>query len=606
MHALICALLTVVLLAIPRIASGEDIDCGFYNEIEITDPAGDATPGAPSYVDVLGVRIRQIGTDIQFNWIANGSPENENGDYFFLFFDTDLNPETGRERGGIGAEIVIGILGPPGSPYINGFDSEGEWITNEPGPDVIWGPEGFTFQIPRATFDVDQVDLYFEASGGTPWSDEGPVSRVVLETPQAKVLLVITADTRVPNVHPPLIYLPDKDEPVQLRAVFKHGGISTPVDASEIDYEIWHHAPHVISNPEAIISIDSNGYAHRHSEGFVSLMASYETCGVSTEEYILAGGLLYGDPSEDHVIAIFPDEYAPKDSPYTFADMMATYPNYIRTVNVEYNITSDLYAGFVPFDGDTQIFALLDIPDGCGGAGNPLETCPCCYMNCGSGVPAYIVAAHEMGHNFHDAPAMAQLLWSNGPRFGANFAYECVASLPVNYMFREIYLNGQDYGLGPGTYEWGFFSQFAEDDNFNILDDFEDYIDVGQTTGYFDMEGIYDTYEIIALFCSFFQAYLYEYEDYSSPYGHDFLRRFLNVWGDEEIPDFQEDKVETYFAASFCAAVGKDVRDKLRYWGFAIDDEFYDQIMPMILSRIELFSDRFEFGDLHKWSVVQP
>jgi hypothetical protein len=378
------------------------------------------------------------------------------------------------------------------------------------------------------------------------------------------------------------------------------------MDASEIDYEIWHHAPHVISNPEAIISVDSHGYAHRHSEGFVSVVALYETCGVSTEEYILAGGLLHGDPGADHVIAIFPDEYAPNGSPYTFADMMATYPNYIKTVNAEYNITSDLYAGFVPFDGDTQILALLDIPDGCGGAGNPLETCPCCYMFCGSGEPAYIVAAHEMGHNFHDAPAMAQLLWSNGARFGGKYAYECVASLPVNYMFREIYLNGRDYGLGPGTYEWSLFSQFAEDDDFEILEDFEDYIEGGQTTGYFDMEGIYDTQEIIALFCSFFQAYLYEYEDYSSPYGHDFLRRFLNVWGDEEIPEFEEDKVETYFAASFCAAVGKDVRDKLRYWGFNIDDEFYDQIMPMILSRIELFSSRFEFGDFHKWSVVRP
>ena len=600
-------LFCVLILSISNcFVAATDVDCGFFNEVEITDPAGDAAPGSSPSIDVASIQFQQLGASLVVSLRSNGSTYDSEDIDCLLFFDTDRNSGTGNQSGGVGAEFEVWVWTLGGYSVVSFFDSDGLFVGQESGPSVSFLENGFDFTISLEDFSPEGFTFNFDVSGGGPsGADSGSPTEIDLLPTRPPLRLVVDADTKVPSISPSLIIIPEKSQPVELRGYLVEGSSSIRIDSAEIEFNVGHPAPHAIPNPEEIISVDSTGFARSHSEGYVSVTASFEECGLSSEELIIAGGDLIGSPGTDNVIAVFPDHYAPGDSPFTFGDMMSTYPNYIKTVNIEYNITSDLYSGFVPFEGDTQVFALLDIPDHCGGASNPLETGPCCYMDCGTGVPDYITAAHEMGHNFHDAPAMVQLLWSNSQRFGGNFAYECVASLPVNYMFREIYLNGHKYGLGPGTYEWGFFSQFAVDDNFVILEDFEDYLDAGQTTGYFDMEGIYGYFDIISLFCSFFQAYLFEYEDYSSPYGHEFLRRFLNVWGNERIPNLQEEKIETYFAASFCAAVGKDVRDKLRYWGFTIDDAFYDQIMPMIESRIELFSSRFEFGDLHKWSDVK-
>ena len=71
------ALIAVAALSLfaPCLAA-EEIDCGFYNEIEIADAVGDATPGAPSYVDILGLEIRQFRDRVQFRWRSAGNPYN--------------------------------------------------------------------------------------------------------------------------------------------------------------------------------------------------------------------------------------------------------------------------------------------------------------------------------------------------------------------------------------------------------------------------------------------------------------------------------------------------------------------------------------------------
>jgi len=276
--------------------------------------------------------------------------------------------------------------------------------------------------------------------------------------------------------------------------------------------------------------------------------------------------------------------------------MMTGYPNYLSTLNLAYDITSDLYHGFIPLDGDKQILALMVFEGHCGGAANPLATAPCCYMNCGSGEPHYGVVIHEMGHNFHAAPGMSQLLWANEGRFGREAVFECIASFPVIYFFNEISLNGDQYGLGPETYEGALFIQEVLNDraDFTILEEFEVFLDTGQSTGFFDNPGLFNS---VSMFCAFFQAHMYGYDKYSTPYGHNMLRRFLNVFDKDQLPNFQEDKVETYFAAAFSASAGSDKRELLRHWGFTIDDVFYEQIEPLIKLKLRvdlIFKEGFE------------
>ncbi len=54
------------------------------------------------------------------------------------------------------------------------------------------------------------------------------------------------------------------------------------------------------------------------------------------------------------MIAVWPSEYVPAGGSHSFGQMMASYPNYIHMVNVAYDVTSDMYQGYVPFGGDTQ------------------------------------------------------------------------------------------------------------------------------------------------------------------------------------------------------------------------------------------------------------
>ena len=190
-------------------------------------------------------------------------------------------------------------------------------------------------------------------------------------------------------------------------------------------------------------------------------------------------------------------------------------------------------------------------------------------MNPGTGEPRYYGVIHEMGHNFSlEARSMNRLMGANGGRICGSGFCESVASLPIIFMDFEISLNGEKYDILPGSYEWNLFNdsvQSGYQDDFDVLVDFESLITSGQVEGVFDTSsGLFDG---VIIFCAFFQAYLYEFEDYSTPYGHDLIRRFFNIFDDEEIPDFESEKAETYFAAGFSAAAGQDLREKAQVLG---------------------------------------
>ena len=64
------------------------------------------------------------------------------------------------------------------------------------------------------------------------------------------------------------------------------------------------------------------------------------------------------------------------------------------------------------------------------------------------------------------------------------------------------------------------------------------------------------------------------------------IRRFLQIFGDSALPSFDWEKVDTYFAAAFSAAAGLDMREKLAYWGFEIDNAYYETVLPLVEARL--------------------
>ena len=197
-------------------------------------------------------------------------------------------------------------------------------------------------------------------------------------------------------------------------------------------------------------------------------------------------------------------------------------------MNLAYQMNSDQFCGYRPYDGATHVLAVLEVDSDSCHASNPYLSPPTCYFG-GEGSPKYNLMIHEMGHNFQDTYAMSQLMSADGSRIAQAGFSECSASLPLIYLASEIQLNGQNYGLGPGTSEWTYFDNFVEADRseWRTFDEFEEDIAAGVISGIFDETGDFDG---VSMFCCFFQAHVYRYGGYSSGYDHELIRRFHNVF----------------------------------------------------------------------------
>jgi hypothetical protein len=555
------------------------LDSLIFNVIKLEDPTGDASPGAPSYVDIKSVTIRQLGKYVQFIWEGNGPLSNQDPQYYFLFFDTDLNLATGQNWGGrVGGEFKIVIQD---QAYLIYFNAGGEVLRQVSRP-VIYEDNQFFLNIEYSDVPSGVFNFYFESSGGTPHTDLGRVVRVELQAPRGDIRLKIGSPNMVLEEKPALINIPKKTEPVQLSPYFLVDGVETPAPTGDITYSVYHPCANIPGREylTQTISIDAQGVARYVSEGYLFVTAHSKATLLNSEPVILATGDVYGTP-QDRVLAVFPD-YSPMNNTYTFKKMITTYPNYIWMVNQAYNKTSELYLGFRPFNGDRQIFALLVIPVAQGGCDNPLQTHPTYYMD-GSGKPLYWVVIHEMGHNFARETLSKLLYTKNELINGAGFG-EGVASLPVIYTAKDLYDCPERYGLTKTDFEWTYYRDFCERDVSakEILDVFEQSIRDGKIEGIFDKNATFDR---VATFCSFFQQYVHDYTIDENPYKQDVIRRFLSICCDDQLIDFVDEKVESYWAAAFSAAVGHDVKQKLLFWGFPIDDQYYDTLYPKLLVR---------------------
>lgn len=562
--------------------------CGFYNQIVIPDPVGDATPGgAPLYVDIRNLTVRQIGDNVQFVWEAGGNMRNEDQQYFFLVFDTDFDPNTGQNWGGAGGELKIRVYN---NSILSTYFSQGGSTTRELEDlgTIVYENRRFVLTYPINSIPAQSFNFYFQSSGGTPYLDRGSLVGIDLLPAQLSRKLTVTLTDPSSN----LINILTKGQSFQLQAFVVVGGVVTP--AYNTRYIVTH--PVHDTNPNDIITINNFGYATYRGEGYVSVTAYSPNCYLKSDPFWIANGKLY--PGND-VVAVFPEAFIPVGSQYSFGNMMISYPAYMRMVNLQYAVTRNLYGGFEPYNGLKQILALFNKPNHCGGNNNPMEIAPCCYMNCGGnldGTPNYKVYMHELGHNFGSSGSQSttgtqQLLSAND--FSINNAGfgECIASLPLIYFATEMARNPTQYGFTTENYEWRTMNDIYERDRQdvpNTLANFENLIATGQTTGIHDQQQP-PPFDGVSVMCSFFQMYSLNLLNGPNPYKNSILPRFLHFFGDREPPGFVPEKVDTYFAAAFSAAVGGDVRYKFRYWGFNIDNVYFNQVYPRLVAELQSF-----------------
>ena len=405
--------------------------------------------------------------------------------------------------------------------------------------------------------------------------------------------LVVESDNMVLSGSQKLINIPDKTTPVKLNVYLLSGTNKIKADYSKLNFVITHHVSD-ITDPSKIISVDPQGNLRYLSEGFVSLNVKYPSVNLESGEIIIATGNVYGDKNKDNVIAVFPKNYAPPESKYTFEYMMNKYP-YINTINMAYNEISKLYSGFKPFAGNKQILALLVLPNNANGNNNPLEVSPGGYLRVDNGSPQYDTVIHEMGHNFSYSKGMSQLLHPNGGNSIINSGGfgECVASLPLQYLREKILENPEKYNIATSSFEYINWTLSQKSDNAankERLGAFESYIKKGRIKGIFDIDNASSPEDILSslqgnvgAFCSLFVTPAAYPKEYGNQYGWEFYSRFFSLFGDKDLLNYQSDKVETYFSAAYSAAMGKDMRSKLKFWGFSIDDTYYNQIYPQLV-----------------------
>ena len=530
-------------------------------------------------INVINASLSQIASSLVMDMHLKRKAISYNGCYKFLI-DEDMNSNTGLEvRGALGVEFFVTVCG-YNTRWNFGIDSNQD--VRDKTIDYSIDENHIKMVVKGDIIKTEKFGWSFETFNNDGQDNNNEVSEFTVSDTDVELLI---SSNNLVTKNPLLINVPYNSR-VKLNVGLNIDQEVIPVDINNIEFSLIH--PPADQDPESIISIDSEGYAHYNNAGYVSVSASLKDCPIYSDDTIIAGGNVYGDPVNDNVIAVFPQKFKPRNSQYTFGDMMDNYPDFIRTVNLAYRITSELYNGFEPYNGDKQVLALLDIPDHCGGNNNPLETAPCCYMNCGDGTPMYNVIIHEMGHNFGTNKGMLQFASSLRGRIidGAGFG-ECSASLPVIYIASEIYNNPEKYGISKDDFEWKYYRDFLQQDipyAQSQLQNFENLINSGEISGVFDNNGKFDG---VAAFCSFFQLYSYDITEEDNPYNNEIIKRFLNIFEDKELENFEEGKAETYFAAAYSSAIGHDMRSKLRFWGFTIDDNYFNKIYPQLSQKVE-------------------
>ena len=553
----------------------------FYNSTKIEDAIGDTNNNnAPGYVDIKSITIRQIGQYVQFVWESAANMRFHPRQEYFIYLDTDLNSNTGGNfENWFGDDIRISI--DYGDANIEHFDQNGELVKKEEIP-VIFEENSMYINLKRIDFKEARFKLLATTRGSSEYEDRiyDDLLEILLEKADKNLNFILEVDDLIVS-NPKLINIPDRNSKKLLKSYLLENDQKKLISASEVKYQVYHSLNIENFDPRLIVAIDENGYAQSLKEGYVYITSYLPGYYLSTEKIIIANGKLYNqNPAQDNIIVIFPPHYSLSADQETFSDMMNNDPRYIDFMNKVYDTQKDLYSGFTPFKGDKQIITLAGTEDIACHNGNPLNSASGCFIS--NGFPNYYPIIHEIGHNFgsskYASQGMQELLFGSNYKLNNAGLGECAASLPVIYMAADVVANPDKYDLQESDFPWQYFKDFLASDlpySQGKLNEFEQMISSGEIEGIFDKQVKIDG---VATFCSFFQSYAYGFTSDKNLYKQEVIKRFLNLFGDFSLENLESDKKETYFVAAFSAAVGDDLRDKFRFWGFEIDDNYFIDI----------------------------
>ncbi|MBT4870458.1 MAG: hypothetical protein HON47_02705 [Candidatus Diapherotrites archaeon] len=482
-------------------------------------------------------------------------------------------------------------------------------------------------------FRQDFLDLNFPIDN-TLYSKIYPIISDYIN-PNKPINLIIETNNFIENGEIDIIHLPSNLDPLEVKFYLENDLEKQKIDFNDLEIKLYppiDHNPSPLIDPYYQVEILSNGTLKARGNSFVYLQANLKsTPSIKSEKTLV----IIGEPEEienGEVLTILPRNYYPEapdnqceidmncfpgnkiydrfgeinyhevcneqeciyetgkycveNNENTFCSYkeQGRYPIYFmldnyefsNMINLFYNIESQLYNEFDPYPNSKQVLTVLEIPGHCGGNNNPLETSGSCYINTNDGSPQYDIIIHEMGHNFADkSKGLYTLMHSNNDLVNQLGFGECVASLPVQYIRAKLRDSPKDYNISFDSYEskvFGAEQTFDDSLNKQRFELFEQRILDKNISGIHDLGGDVST------MCSLFVTPAAYPNDFNNNYGWEFYKRFLGYFGDNLLENFEETKSETYFAATYSAAIGRDMKNKFIFWGFEIDETYFDKI----------------------------
>lgn len=548
--------------------------CGFYNEYSFDDPIGDAASGSPTYVDVKNFKVRQLGQYVQFVWEGNGDLRNNDQQYYFIVFDADLNSNTGqRSFGGIGGELKISVYHGANLTY---FDAGGNVVREDNDLPVVFDGNKFYLNLEKTKIPSKIFNLYFESSGGTPYSDSGSVQLINL----------VDATTQVsPKYNINLDSSYSSQYTSQIIKQFKiTGGLKA------INIPLGKTAKLLFSNNGAITATLPSNLKLFSSVDTLSVKGNLVSATGDYSQLRDLGDILAVDQCyfiQDRMKVAEGDIWQGKDNTIVYPGNMRSvdFPgqsqcpdislkqmiddgSYIKANDLAYQMSKDLYFGgdqnHLPWDGYPVLYKYSN---GENASYNQLYILANKY---------YLMRNCHLQYNFHELGHGFTLY--NDDRLSKTLDeqeyYETIASFGPCYIQKQIVDHHNQYNISDGVAQ-------------NIADSIciTDYQDnrIYDLINTYEADPNFDRLMHGSGYNEFIYAVVVKYARENANPNIDVIKRFFRIyWPDVPMSLFTsadtKDKKHTFFVASISAAVGRDLRNDFRAWSFPVDDNYFDKI----------------------------
>ncbi|MBU0466067.1 MAG: hypothetical protein KJ718_03570 [Nanoarchaeota archaeon] len=546
----------------------------------IPDPSGDA----PAHIDILSTEIGSINNKIQFVMELEEEPIGADDTIYIWFIDTDFNAQTGQQHGQIGSEYNLRIY------YYNGqWDAAIDDINNQeswPAPFFI-DNKRLILSAPRNKIgESEGFDFYFESNYQNQQFDDGSYGTYdFIENNNWDFVFNIGNEVFPERLQKKSIYIPKQDS-VPISLVAKRNGLEEEVDRRLIEF--FPESSNIIDIINFEITDISTEYSDLLGHEEFNLGAYLRDCDVITNEKIniFIGDLYQGD----NIAFIIPGKFkCPESSSdcgaqewqHSFDEILTSF-NTIYVTDLNYNLQLHL-TGISPIEGQPLLYEFNY--DLCGGAGELIGLGWGCINY--NDMPDWFVLYHETGHIFQkhifDDPhfiGMQDLIIEDDSLFS-----EGMATLGEMYTINTL-------TSGTVIYDIDEPELSSIIDEINIQYGFLNSTDCqGHSNGDNCFTSLWAYENVFGSNISLIDPNILDgiFLQLAEEFSWEIYPRFYKVF----LPEFQSDYApveigqgETFFIAALSAAAGQDLRPQFREWNFPINEDYFDQIYPVLLNII--------------------